>query len=454
MLSPRPWVMEARRVVIGAVVLGAIGYALGSPATALLAGALAYLGWHLRQLYVLQQWLAHRKRRPMPKALGVWAPVLDSLERLNRQSRKRKRRLRSFISRFEQAAGAFPDAAVILDIDGGIVWLNQAANELLGLRYPQDLYQHVSNLVRNPDFVDYLERGNFEEPLEMPSPVEDGAFTLVRIVPYGSDRRLMLARDITRLNRLEQIRKDFVANVSHELRSPLTVIVGYLETFSDDERLPARWRRPLELMSRQANRMALIVEDLLKLSRIEHSPGEASTNAVAISDLLEGVRSDALGLGENTHRIHLESEKGMRLLGDYNELYSAFSNLVFNAIQYSPEGGDIWLRWKLVDDGAAVLEVEDTGIGVDEHHLPRLTERFYRVDKARSREVGGTGLGLAIVKHVLMRHDATLEVRSQLDVGSTFICRFPASRLEAIEPAEAGEEPAPAALEDASGSGD
>ena len=221
MLSPRPWLVELRRVVIGAVVLGVIGYVLGSPAIALLAGALAYLGWHLRQLFVLQQWLAHRKRRPMPKALGVWAPVLDSLERLNRQSRKRKRRLRSFIGRFEQVAAAFPDAAVILNNDGGIVWLNQAATNLLGLRYPRDLYHHVSNLIRNPDFVDYLELGKFEEPLEMPSPVEDGAFTLVRIVPYGSDRRLMLARDITRLNRLEQIRKDFVANVSHELRGPL-----------------------------------------------------------------------------------------------------------------------------------------------------------------------------------------------------------------------------------------
>jgi len=449
MLPPRPWLVEARRVVIGAVVLGVIGYALGSPATALLAGALAYLGWHLRQLYLVQQWMAHRKQRPRPQVHGVWVPVLDSLERLNRQSRKRKRRLRNFVRRFEHAAAAFPDAAVVLRIDGEIVWMNGAATELLGLRHPQDLNQPISKLIRNPLFVDYLERGSFEEPLAMPSPVDDGAHILVRIVPYGR-RRLMLARDITRLNRLEQIRKDFVANVSHELRSPLTVVVGYLETLSDDEQAPEHWRRPLVQMSQQTNRMALIVEDLLKLSRIEHSPGEAPKNAVAIADMLEGVRNDALGLSESTHRIHLESEKGVRLLGDYNELYSAFSNLVFNAIQYSPGGGDIRLRWKLVDEDGAVLEVEDTGIGVEEHHLSRLTERFYRVDKARSREVGGTGLGLAIVKHVLMRHDATLEVRSQLDVGSTFICRFPASRLEAIDPAEAGEAPAPA-LEDASG---
>ena len=445
-LKSRPWLAELWRVVLGVIVLASVGFLLGSPATVVLIGALLYLGWHLRQLHAVQQWLVHRKQRPIPEARGIWAPVLDSLERLNRQSRKRKRRLRNFISRFEQAAGAFPDAAVILRIEGEIVWTNDAAADLLGLRYPQDLNQPISNLIRNPLFVDYLERESFEEPLEMTSPVDDGGHILVRIVPYGRDRRLMLARDITRLNRLEQIRKDFVANVSHELRSPLTVIVGYLETLCDDEQAPEHWRRPLEQMSQQANRMSLIVEDLLRLSRIEHSPGEAGRNAVSIAGMLEGVRADALGLSENTHRIHLEADGDVRLLGDYNELYSAISNLVFNAIQYTPGGGDIRLRWKLAGDGA-VLEVEDTGIGVEQHHLLRLTERFYRVDKARSREVGGTGLGLAIVKHVLMRHDATLDIRSQIDAGSTFICRFPASRLV---PVEAEGAPAPA-LETAAG---
>ncbi len=444
-LQSRPWLAEVRRIALGALVLFAVGYLVGSPAIALLVGAIAYLAWHLRQLYLVQQWLAHRKQRPRPEARGVWVPVLDSLERLNRQSRRRKRRLRNFVRRFEHAADAFPDAAVVLRIDGEIVWMNEAATDLLGLRHPQDLNQPISKLIRNPLFVEYIERGRFEEPLAMPSPVDDGDHILVRIVPYGR-RHLMLARDTTRLNRLEQIRKDFVANVSHELRSPLTVVVGYLETLSDDEQAPEHWRRPLAQMSQQAHRMVLIVEDLLKLSRIEHSPGEALKNPVPIAEMLEGVRNDALGLSENTHRIHVEAEGGVRLLGDYNELYSAFANLVFNAIQYTPDGGDIWLRWKYSDGGAA-LEVEDTGIGVEEHHLPRLTERFYRVDKARSREVGGTGLGLAIVKHVLMRHDATLDVRSQLDAGSTFICRFPDSRLEAVEAEEA---PAPA-LENASG---
>ena len=436
---PGPWLAELRRVVLGALVFGAAGWLSGALAGALLAGALVYLAWHLRQLYAVQQWLADRKHRPMPRAAGVWRPVLGSLERLNRQSRKRKRRLGNFVARFEQAAAAFPDAAVILRIDDGInriIWFNGAATELLGLRHPQDLNQPVSNLVRNPVFADYLEGEGFEEPLEVHSPLDDDTHLLVRVVPYGRDRRLMLVRDITRLTHLEQMRKDFVANVSHELRSPLTVVVGYLETLCEDEKAPGHWRRPLEQMSQQAGRMCLIVEDLLRLSRIEHSPGEAGRLVVSVAELLAGVRADALGRGENTHRIHLEAERGVRLLGEYNELYSAFSNLVFNAIQYTPGDGDVWLRWKREDDGA-VLEVEDTGIGVDAPHLPRLTERFYRVDKARSREVGGTGLGLAIVKHVLMRHDATLDVRSQPDVGSTFICRFPASRLDVVETVEA-----------------
>ena len=426
---PRPWLVELRRVTAGALAFGVAGFLFDATAAALLLGTLAYLAWHLRQIYVTQQWLAHRKHRPLPRARGVWAPIATSLERLDRRSRKRKRRLRNFIGRFEQAAGAFPDAAVILRIDGGIVWMNAAAAPLLGLR-SQDLNQPISNLIRNPAFVAYLEGERFETPLEMVSPVDDGMHVQVRVVPYGHDRHLMLARDLTRLKRLEQIRQDFVANVSHELRSPLTVIVGWLETLAHDEAAPERWRRPVSQMSQQSGRMCRIVEDLLKLSRIEGTPGAAGRLPVPVADLLESVQGDALGISEDSHRIRLEADRGARLLGDCNELYSAFSNLVFNAIQYTPDGGEIRLCWRREEEGAC-LEVEDTGIGIDERHLPRLTERFYRVDKARSREVGGTGLGLAIVKHVLMRHDATLEIRSRIDAGSTFTCRFPASRVVA-----------------------
>ena len=443
---PRPWFAELWRVAAGALALGVAGFLFDATALALLLGTLAYLAWHLRQIHVTGQWLAHRKHRPLPRARGVWAPIAVSLERLDRRSRKRKRRLRNFIGRFEQAAGAFPDAAVILRIDGGIVWMNAAAS-LLGLR-SQDLNQPIANLIRNPAFVAYLEEERFGTPLEMVSPADDGLHVQVRIVPYGRDRRLLLARDLTRLKRLEQIRQDFVANVSHELRSPLTVIVGWLETLAHDEAAPRRWRHPISQMSQQSERMCRIVEDLLKLSRIEGTPGGAGRLPVPVAELLESVQGDALGISENSHRIRLEAERGARLLGDCNELYSAFSNLVFNAIQYTPEGGEIRLRWRREEEGAR-LEVEDTGIGIDEHHLPRLTERFYRVDKARSREVGGTGLGLAIVKHVLMRHDATLEICSRVDAGSTFTCRFPASRVVA----GSAEEDAPRGADPAAGPG-
>ena len=443
--QPRPWFVELRRVGAGALVLGAAGFPFDASLAALLVGALAYLAWHLRQIYVTQQWLVHRKQRPLPLALGVWAPIAGSLERLDRRSRKRKHRLRNYFKRFEQATGAFPDAAVILRIDGGIVWVNGAAARLLGLRYSQDVNQPIANLIRNPAFVRYLAEGRFEEAFEMTSPVNDEVHLQARIVPYGHDRRLLLARDVTRLKRLEQIRQDFVANVSHELRSPLTVIVGWLETLAHDEAAPEQWRRPVSQMSQQAERMCLIVEDLLKLSRIEGAPGAAGRHPVSVAELLESVQRDALGISGNHHRVHLEADRDARLLGDYNELYSAFSNLVFNAIQYTPEDGEIRLRWRREEEGAR-LEVEDTGLGIDEHHLPRLTERFYRVDKARSREVGGTGLGLAIVKHVLMRHDATLEIRSRIDAGSVFTCRFPASRVVVGTAQQSTRDESPAAV--------
>jgi two-component system phosphate regulon sensor histidine kinase PhoR len=255
---------------------------------------------------------------------------------------------------------------------------------------------------------------------------------LVRIVPYGADRRLLLARDVTRLHRLEQMRKDFVANVSHELRSPLTVIVGYLENLTDDDSTPDELRRPLQQMARQADRMCLIVEDLLRLSRIEDQPGGAPRDEIAVAEMLERIHADAAKLDQGKHEIHSNVDKLVRVLGEYNELYSAFSNLVFNALQYTPQGGEVFIHWVKTADGAR-LEVRDTGIGIEAHHIPRLTERFYRIDKARSREVGGTGLGLAIVKHVLLRHDASLKVDSKPGEGSTFQCIFPPSRIAISE---------------------
>ena len=315
-----------------------------------------------------------------------------------------------------------------LTTPGTILWMNAASGRLLGLELARDAGQPVSNFIRHPSFTNVLDAGTFDEPLEIPSPLHEEIHLLVRIVPYGGSRRLMIVRDVTRLHYLEQMRTDFVANVSHELRSPLTVVVGYLDAFRDDELLPAELRQPVVRMAQQASRMCRIVEDLLQLSRLEATPGTASGEQVAVVDMLDMIARDARSLGESTHRIVHESDSADCLLGDWNELYSAFSNVAFNAVQHTPPGGTIRLGWMSDGEGARV-DVTDAGDGIEDHHIPRLTERFYRVDKARSHEKGGTGLGLAIVKHVLVRHDARLEVESRGGEGSRFSCRFPAHRV-------------------------
>jgi two-component system phosphate regulon sensor histidine kinase PhoR len=285
--------------------------------------------------------------------------------------------------------------------------------------------------VRSPTFTEYLEADHFEQPLEFTSPVDEAMYLLLRVVPYGRSGKLVLIRDISRLQRLEQVRRDFVANVSHELRSPLTVVMGYLESIADDSEVPERWHRPVGQMKEQAERMYTIVEDLLRLSSLEQDPGGAGKHLVQMAEMLASIAADARRVGNGAHTFSLDVDPELQLLGEYNELFSACSNLILNAVRYTPENGMIAIRWRAAETGAR-LEVRDTGIGIESHHVPRLTERFYRVDKARSRELGGTGLGLAIVKHVLMRHDSHLEVESEIGEGSCFSCEFPLSRIERV----------------------
>lgn len=421
---------EIRLAIVGLAACFIVGWVLDHPLLVPLLGAGAYLGWHLVNLYRLLRYLDDEEAT-LPQSAGTWSVALRGVQRIRARDRKRRERLRRAIDDFRQAASAMPDAAVILSDEGEITWLNEAATELLGLRHPQDMDQQIVNLIRDPVFVDYMEQRRFKEPLQFVSPVNENIRLLLRVVPYGSNRNLLLARDVTRLHRLEQMRKDFVANVSHELRSPLTVIVGYLETLRDDPAADESLQRPLEQMWEQSQRMCFIVEDLLRLSRIENQPGAAPRDAVGVAEMLTRIREDAAKLSNGAHDIALSTDSQLRLLGEYNELYSAFSNLVFNAVQYTPKGGRIEIAWQAEDSGAR-LDVIDTGIGVEPHHLPRLTERFYRVDKARSRKVGGTGLGLAIVKHVLMRHDATMDVDSVPGEGSRFSCHFPRERIQAV----------------------
>ena len=404
-------------------------YLLGSTPWLLFAGACAYVSWHVYHVHRLVRWLASGGRAPEPETRGIWAEVFESLARIRRQNRKRKKRLRKVVMRFQHAAEAMPDGAIVLDAAGTILWMNEASQRLLGLVRPRDVGQPVSSFLRHPGFTDALESEMFDESLQLTSPRRDGLQILIRIVPYGGSRRLMLVRDVTRINNLEQMRKDFVANVSHELRNPLTVIVGYLEAIEDDELLPDEFRRPVAQMSQQASRMSLIVDDLLRLSRLEATPGTASAEPVAVAEMLGLIARDVRALSEGAHRVSWYADPSCALLGDWNELYSAFSNVAFNAVQHTRAGGIIRLQWAPDGKGGALLSVTDTGDGIEESHIPRLTERFYRVDKARAHEMGGTGLGLAIVKHVLVRHDASLEIESRPGEGSQFSCRFPAHRI-------------------------
>jgi two-component system phosphate regulon sensor histidine kinase PhoR len=318
----------------------------------------------------------------------------------------------------------------MLDSQGNLEWWNRAAETLLGLKTPQDSGQSITNLLRDPRFIDYFERGSYLEPLELPSPINDRRRLQFHITRYGNREHLMLVRDVTRLFQLEQMRKDFVANVSHELRTPLTVIAGYLETLLDNvEDVNPRWLRALQQMQQQGGRMQNLLNDLLLLAKLEATDYPSDNQPVAVDLLLLSIKGDAQALsGNRMHRISLEADPHLRLKGSEAELRSAFSNLVFNAVKYSPKESEIRIRW-WGDEQGAHLAVQDSGPGIEARHLPRLTERFYRVDSSRASNTGGTGLGLAIVKHVLLRHRARLEIDSSPGQGSTFTCHFPATQM-------------------------
>ena len=417
------WVLEFWRVVGLAFIALPLGLATGHVAATLLVATLIYLLYHLYQLRNLERWL-QSKGRGAPDVQGVWGDIYYHLYRLQRRNRKRKKKLAAMLSRFRESTAAMPDATVVLDQDGLIEWWNDAAGKTLGLKQPQDVGQPLTNLVRHPDLLRYLEAGNFDEAQVIPAPVNERSTISVRIVPYGNNQRLLVARDITRLQLLEQMRRDFIANVSHELRTPLTVISGYLETIQDaGDARNQEWSKSLDVMQQQAARMQQIVTDLLLLSRLETEGAQSDRHHVDVPALLAMLREDAEVLSKGAHDIQMDAEPGLWLQGSRSELRSAFSNVIYNAVRYTPSGGTIAIRW-YADEGGAHFEVRDTGIGIAAQHIPRLTERFYRVDVGRSREAGGTGLGLAIVKHVLMRHDAELTIDSTPGTGSVFACHF------------------------------
>jgi len=346
------------------------------------------------------------------------------LERMAREGTKREEELKESLTRWRDAARALPDGVVILESDR-IAWSNDTAQVHLSIG-PKDVGVRITHLVRAPDFMRYLDAGEFDKPVQIQA--GDGERILsVLVVPYGSEQRLVLSRDVTKLERVERMRRDFVADVSHELRTPLTVVAGFLEMLRDEED-PAGRKRYVELMTQQSARMQHLVEDLLTLSSLESAPPPPLDEVVDMRQLAERLAAEARALSSGRHRIEVDTPAALDLLGGEKELASAFGNLVSNAIRYTPEGGCVRIRWEPAGD-AAEFSVEDTGIGIAPEHLPRITERFYRVDRGRSRETGGTGLGLAIVKHALMRHGAALQIDSSPGKGSRFSARFSGARI-------------------------
>jgi two-component system, OmpR family, phosphate regulon sensor histidine kinase PhoR len=417
-------------IVAGCLLVGLI---TGEYAWALVVGLSAYVGWTLRQIHRLLLWLRNDQAdQPPPDSHGVWGEIFDSLYQLQRRDLRLRGQLQSVIDRVQGSTAALKDAVIMLDSDANLEWWNPAAERLLGLKKPQDAGHPVTNLVRHPSFKEYFDNGRHEEPLELSSPVNDRLWLQVTITRYGNSEHLMVVRDITRLHQLEQMRKDFVANVSHELRTPLTVIAGYLETMLEHtDEMPARWPRALNQMNQQAGRMQHLLNDLLLLAKLEATNPPANAQPVAVATLLQSIKGDAQALSaERNHQITLEADPTLLLKGSESELRSAFSNLVFNAVKYTPDNGEIHVRWWCNEHGAH-LAVQDSGIGIESKHLPRLTERFYRVDSSRASNTGGTGLGLAIVKHVLLRHQGRLDVNSTPGKGSVFTCHFPLSQATA-----------------------
>jgi two-component system phosphate regulon sensor histidine kinase PhoR len=421
------WATDLWRLVLVLLVAALVGTAIGYPLLTILIGQTGFILWHLRELNRLERWLRNPERDDVPEAEhGLWSEIFDLLYRWRQRSKRREQKLETLLSRFQQAASALPDAVVILRGDGSIEWVNNVSQRLLGIS-KKDIGQPVANLLRQPEFVDYFKNRDYSTPLNLASPANSNLKLRVRIVPYGIGQKLLVARDVTRLQRLEDMRRDFVANISHEMRTPLTVINGYLESLIDHETsLSEDARKSINSMQEQTTRMQHLVTDLLFLSRIETGPRTSTWEPVAVPAMLAAIREDAIALsGEEKHEITMDVDDSIWLRANEIEIRSAFSNLIFNGVRYTPPGGKISVRWFADKDGAH-LSVSDTGIGIPMQHIPRLTEWFYRVDTARSRERGGTGLGLAIVKHVLQRHDARLDIESSENHGSTFTCHFPA----------------------------
>ena len=403
----------------------ALGSALGGAVGA--AGLVAMESLRARRLL---SWLTRDRNDGAPRDPGVWGEIAYRFERRLRVLDKRAAVESSRLDQFLSAIEASPNGVMVLAPGDHIEWINSSSADHFGLNPVRDRMQRVTNLVRSPDFVAYLQSNDYREPVVFSGPSPRSTVSVL-IRTFGEDMKLVLSQDVTERERSEAMRRDFVANVSHEIRTPLTVLAGFIETMASLPLTEVERRRVIELMGQQAQRMQSLVADLLTLAQLEGSPRPPADRWIPVQRLLAQVSADAVALSGGRHKISVHGGAGAELAGSEAEFISAISNLVTNAVRYTPAGGTVDIRWALRDDGGGEVEVKDSGIGIDKQHLPRVTERFYRVDGSRSRDTGGTGLGLSIVKHVVQRHGGELDVRSTPGQGSSFRLFFPAARVRA-----------------------
>jgi two-component system, OmpR family, phosphate regulon sensor histidine kinase PhoR len=428
--ATQAWLFAAGRLLATVLIGVGVGWLFGNPWGGLACALALHLAWVLANLFRLEWWLRNRNYADPPDVGGVWGEIIAQIVRLHRRKRFHKQRFVQLMRQLQRSTAALPDGVVILNAQREIVWFNRMAARLLNLRRTADLGMRVENLLRAPEFVRYLAGQDYSNPVVVRTTTGEDGFLSLQVAPYGDGQLLLLVRDVSRQMRLEAVRRDFVANASHELRSPLTVISGYLETLAQDPVLDAELKGPVAEMRRQAERMTAIIRDLIELSRLEETDEVVGGEPVDVAALAALLRKDVLARPVRPKDVRVKVESQSQLLGDEPEIHSAFSNLVDNAAKYTGADGALEIRW-FVDQDGGHFAVSDTGIGIPPEHIPRLTERFYRVDAGRSRATGGSGLGLAIVKHVLQRHGATLEVQSTLGAGSTFTCHFPPERIAA-----------------------
>jgi len=390
---------------------------------------LLYLAIQVHGLYQLQSWLRKPALKDIPEGFGLWEDVFNAILKYERNNNLKKSELNAALERFNTVANAIPDGLVILNATNEIEWCTANAESQLGLSLATDKHLPIVNLVRNSNFIAYLYNGIYDDPFKLKDARNTDAILEIWLIPLVSRQKLLISRDITQLEKVDAMRRDFIANVSHELRTPLTVVGGFIETLSDMEgAVPESIRGYFDMMQDQTTRMRRLIEDLLTLSHIESNTQPPEDRPIEMSALINMLYNDAKALSNGKHKISVDIDQQLNLSGAADELHSALGNLVSNAVRYTPEGGEIHIAWQ-PRSKLAVFSVSDNGIGIEQQHIDRLTERFYRVDRSRSRETGGTGLGLSIVKHILTRHQAKLEIRSTPGKGSTFSAIFPESRI-------------------------